>query len=194
MKTSEEIQELIAEKLTKYFATVPNKATKEQTYKATALVVRDILLKKKQENNLRIQQGKLKRVYYLCMEFLIGRSLKNNIYNLGLEQQFKDALKNYGYNLDNLYEVEDDAGLGNGGLGRLAACFMDSLATLNYPAMGFSICYEYGLFKQKIVDHMQVEMPDKWLDTGEVWMMPRSDKNFRIKLGGNVHEWWEHKT
>ena len=191
IKTSEEIRELLAEKLTKYFATVPQKATSEQIYKATALVVRDILLKKKQENNLRIQQGKLKRVYYLCMEFLIGRSLKNNLYNLGLEGAFKEALKSYGYNLDNIYELEDDAGLGNGGLGRLAACFMDSLATLNYPAMGFSIRYEYGLFRQKIVDHMQVEMPDKWLDTGEVWMMPRSDKNFQIKLGGHVHEWWD---
>ncbi len=191
IKTSEEVQELIAEKLTKYFATVPNKASTEQMYKATALVVRDILLKKKQENNQRIQQGKLKRVYYLCMEFLIGRSLKNNLYNLGLEAAFKDALKGYGYNLDNLYEVEDDPGLGNGGLGRLASCFMDSLATLNYPAMGFSIRYEYGLFKQKILEHMQVEMPDKWLDTGEVWMMPRSDKNFQIKLGGHVHEWWD---
>lgn len=191
IKTSEEVQELIAEKLTKYFATVPNKASTEQMYKATALVVRDILLKKKQENNLKIQQGKLKRVYYLCMEFLIGRSLKNNLYNLGLEGAFKDALKGYGYNLDNLYEVEDDPGLGNGGLGRLASCFMDSLATLNYPAMGFSIRYEYGLFKQKILDHMQVEMPDKWLDTGEVWMMPRSDKSFQVKLGGHVHEWWD---
>ncbi len=191
IKTSEQVQELIQEKLTKYFATEPQRATKEQMYKAVALVVRDILLKKKQENNLKIRQGKLKRVYYLCMEFLIGRSLKNNLYNLGLEQSFKDALKVYGQNLDALYEVEDDAGLGNGGLGRLAACFMDSLATLNYPAMGFSLCYEYGLFRQKIVDHMQVELPDKWLDTGEIWMMPRSDKNFRIKLGGHVREWWD---
>ncbi|MCI9518608.1 MAG: glycogen/starch/alpha-glucan phosphorylase [Clostridia bacterium] len=191
IKTVEEVKDLISEKLTKYFATQPRRATKDQMYKASALVVRDILLKKKQENNLRIQQGKLKRVYYLCMEFLIGRSLKNNLYNLGLEQQFKEALKSYDFNLDNLYEIESDAGLGNGGLGRLAACFMDSLATLNYPAMGFSIRYEYGLFKQKIVDHMQVELPDKWLDSGEVWMMPRSDKNFQIKLGGHVHEWWD---
>ena len=191
IKTSEQVQELIQEKLTKYFATEPQRATKEQMYKAVALVVRDILLKKKQENNLKIRQGKLKRVYYLCMEFLIGRSLRNNLYNLGLEQPFKEALKEYGQNIDALYEVEDDAGLGNGGLGRLAACFMDSLATLNYPAMGFSLCYEYGLFKQKIVDHMQVELPDKWLDTGEIWMMPRSDKNFRIKLGGHVREWWD---
>lgn len=191
IKTSEEVQELISEKLTKYFATQPNRATSDQMYKAVALVVRDILLKKKQENNLRIQQGKLKRVYYLCMEFLIGRSMKNNLYNLGLEQPFKDALKSYNCNLDSLYELEADAGLGNGGLGRLAACFMDSLATLNYPAMGFSIRYEYGLFKQKIVDHMQVELPDMWLDTGEVWMMPRSDKNFQVKLGGHINEWWD---
>lgn len=191
IKTSDEVQDLISEKLTKYFATQPKSATKEQMYKAVALVVRDILLKKKQENNLRIQQGKLKRVYYLCMEFLIGRSMKNNLYNLGLEDSFAAALKTYGINLDNLYELEADAGLGNGGLGRLASCFMDSLATLNYPAMGFSIRYEYGLFKQKIVDNMQVELPDMWLDSGEVWMMPRSDKNFQVKLGGHIHEWWD---
>ena len=121
IKTVEEVKDLISEKLTKYFATQPRRATKDQMYKASALVVRDILLKKKQENNLRIQQGKLKRVYYLCMEFLIGRSLKNNLYNLGLEQQFKEALKSYDFNLDNLYEIESDAGLRNGGLGRLAA-------------------------------------------------------------------------
>lgn len=189
--TSEEVQAAIAEKLSKYFAIEPQKANTEQLYKATALVVRDILLKKKQENNINIRKEKLKRVYYLCMEFLIGRSLKNNLCNLGLESAFKEALKGYGYSLDTVYETEDDAGLGNGGLGRLAACFMDSLATSNYPAMGFSIRYEYGLFKQKILDHTQVELPDMWLDTGEVWMMPRSDKNFRIKLGGKVREWWD---
>ena len=122
---------------------------------------------------------------------MLGRSLKNNLYNLGLEDSARAALKKMGFNLDKLYELEADAGLGNGGLGRLAACFMDSLATENYPAMGFSLRYEYGLFRQKIVENQQVELPDMWLDSGEVWQMVRSDKNFEIKIGGTVKEYWE---
>lgn len=189
-KTVDEVKELLTDKLTRYFATTPQQATKDQMYKAVALVTRDILLKKKQDNNLKIVKNKQKRVYYLCMEFLIGRQMRNNLWNLGLEDSFRSALKSYRVDLDELYEMESDAGLGNGGLGRLAACFMDSLATLNYPAMGFSIRYEYGLFKQKIVENQQVELPDIWLDSGEVWMMPRSDKSFHIKLGGRVREVW----
>ena len=124
------------------------------------------------------------------MEFLLGRSLKNNLYNLGLERQVSDAVSAFGSDLASLYELESDAGLGNGGLGRLAACFFDALATGGYPAMGFSIRYEYGLFKQKIVENTQVELPDIWLDSGEVWMMPRSDKSFTVRLGGRVIEDW----
>lgn len=189
---TEEMLDLITDKLNKYFAASPKNATEEQVYKALALVLRDKLLRKKQANNQRIVQGKYKRVYYLCMEFLLGRSLRNNLYNLGLEESARAALSSMGYNLDALYELEADAGLGNGGLGRLAACFMDSLATLNYPAMGFSIRYEYGLFRQKIVENQQVELPDMWLNSGEVWQMPRSDKNFEIKLNGTVKEIWEN--
>ncbi len=188
---NDEMLELISDKLNKYFAATVKTATEEQVYKALALVLRDKLLKKKQANNQRIVQGKYKRVYYLCMEFLLGRSLRNNLYNLGLEDCARAALRSMGHNLDKLYELEADAGLGNGGLGRLAACFMDSLATLNYPAMGFSIRYEYGLFRQKIVENQQVELPDLWLNSGEVWQMPRSDKNFEIKLNGTVKEIWE---
>lgn len=191
-ESPEEMLELISDKLSKYYAATKKTATEEQVYKALALVIRDKLLKKKQLNNQRIVQGKYKRVYYLCMEFLLGRSLKNNLYNLGLEDSAKEALSRMGFKLDKIYELESDAGLGNGGLGRLAACFMDSLATLNYPAMGFSLRYEYGLFRQKIVECQQVEMPDMWLNSGEVWQMPRSDKNFQIKLGGRVIEHWEN--
>lgn len=189
--TSVEILNLVKDKLTKYFAATPEDATPLQLYKAVALVTRDVLLNLKQDNNKRVAEGGYKRVYYLCMEFLLGRSMKNNLYNLGLEDAFAEALRSVGVQIDDLYAIELDAGLGNGGLGRLAACFMDSLATLNYPAMGFSIRYEYGLFRQKIVDDVQVEMPDLWLDTGEVWMMPRSDKNFKVHLGGHVSEWWD---
>ena len=189
IKTTNEVQELILDKLARYFAITPEKATEEQMYKAVSLVVRDILLQKKQENNARIAEGKYKRVYYICMEFLIGRSLKNNLFNLGLTQQFDECLKGMKFSLDSIFERESDAGLGNGGLGRLASCFMDSLATLNYPAMGFTIRYEYGLFRQRIVDNQQVELPDMWLPSGEVWMMPRSDKRFTVNLGGRVEEY-----
>lgn len=188
-KTTNEVQELILDKLARYFAITPERATEDQMYKAVSLVVRDILLQKKQENNKRIAEGKYKRVYYICMEFLIGRSLKNNLFNLGLTEQFARCLKKMGFSLDSIFERESDAGLGNGGLGRLASCFMDSLATLNYPAMGFTIRYEYGLFRQRIVENQQVELPDMWLPSGEVWMMPRSDKQFTVNLGGRVEEY-----
>ncbi len=188
-KTTNEVQELILDKLARYFAITPERATEDQMYKAVSLVVRDILLQNKQENNKRIAEGKYKRVYYICMEFLIGRSLKNNLFNLGLTEQFARCLKKMGFSLDSIFERESDAGLGNGGLGRLASCFMDSLATLNYPAMGFTIRYEYGLFRQRIVENQQVELPDMWLPSGEVWMMPRSDKQFTVNLGGRVEEY-----
>ena len=191
-KTIEDVRELITDKLARYFAVTPDRATGEQMYKAVSLVIRDILLQKKQENNARIAEGKYKRVYYLCMEFLIGRSLKNNLYNLGLIQQFDKCLKSMNFSLDDIFEMESDAGLGNGGLGRLASCFMDSLATLNYPAMGFTIRYQYGLFRQRIVENQQVELPDMWLPSGEVWMMPRSDKRFTVQLGGKVEERMEN--
>lgn len=97
-----------------------------------------------------------------------------------------------GFSLDELYDAEPDPGLGNGGLGRLAACFMDSLTTLNYPATGFTLCYEYGLFKQKIVDGNQVELPDTWLSGGDGWLIPRSDKSFSVRFGGRVTEDWEN--
>lgn len=190
-KTTNDVQELILDKLARYFAITPEQATDEQIYKAVSLVVRDILLQKKQENNARIADGKYKRVYYLCMEFLIGRSLKNNLFNLGLTKQFDECLKKMNFSLDDIFELESDAGLGNGGLGRLASCFMDSLATLNYPAMGFTIKYQYGLFRQRIVDNQQVELPDMWLPSGEVWMMPRSDKRFTVNFGGRVEEYLE---
>lgn len=192
--TTAKIKELVTEKLDKYFATSPAAATDMQLYKAVALVIRDMLLFKKQRFNTEANREGAKRVYYLCMEFLLGRSMRNNIYNLGLTKQFSAAVKAFGRNLDDLYELEADAGLGNGGLGRLAACFLDALATEDYPAMGFSIRYEYGLFKQKIVENTQVELPDIWLDSGEVWMMPRSDKSFTVKLGGHVIEDWSDGT
>ena len=188
--TAPEVKENLEAKLSRYFGCSPREATKEQMYKAAAMTIRDILTEKREEYKRKVNRAQAKRVYYMCMEFLLGRSLKTNISNLGLVDAYAEVLKSYGFTLDDLYECEPDAGLGNGGLGRLAACFMDSLSSMDYPATGFSICYEYGLFKQMIVDGMQVELPDNWLPGGEVWLVPRTDRIYRVKFGGKVREEW----
>ena len=188
--TQKEAKDLIQGKLSRYFGVAPNEARKEQLYKAVVMAVRDIMLEKRHKFHTVTKSAKAKRVYYLCMEFLMGRSLKNSVYNLGVTDVFAEALKDYDVTLEDLYELEPDAGLGNGGLGRLAACFLDALATGDYPAMGFSIRYDYGLFKQKIVDGWQTELPDVWLPGGEVWLTQRSDKVFTVKFDGYVEEKW----
>ncbi len=185
-----EVKRNIEEKLARHFGCVPSEATKEQLYKAAALTVKDILTEKRGEFKQKVNRLGAKRVYYMCMEFLLGRSLKTNLGNLGLQDTYRRAVKAFGFDLDELYECEPDAGLGNGGLGRLAACFMDSLSSLDYPATGFSLCYEYGLFKQMIVDGMQVELPDVWLPGGEVWLVPRTDRTYTVHFGGRVREEW----
>ena len=191
--TEKEAKELIKGKLSRYFGIAPSEARKEQLYKAVVMSVRDIMLEKRHNFHLETKAAKAKRVYYLCMEFLMGRSLKNSIFNLGIGDAFDAALKDYDVTLADLYELEPDAGLGNGGLGRLAACFMDALATGDYPAMGFSIRYDYSLFKQKIVEGWQTELPDVWLPGGEVWLTQRSDKIFTVKFDGYIEETWtEH--
>lgn len=188
--SEQEVQRLITGKLMRYFGVTPQEATREQIYKAVVMSVRDFMLEKRQRFHVKTKSQKAKRVYYLCMEFLMGRSLKNSIYNLGIEAEVSGALKKFNVGLEELYEEEPDAGLGNGGLGRLAACFLDGLATQNYPAMGFSICYQYGLFKQKIVDGWQIELPDVWLPGGEAWLVQRTDKQFIVKFDGELEEKW----
>ncbi len=183
---------LIKSKLSRYFGVSPKEASKDQIYKAVVMCVRDMLLEKRSAFNKKYRDKGGKRVYYLCMEFLLGQSLKNNTYNLSIQDAFNSALKkNYNCSLEDLYEAEPDAGLGNGGLGRLAACFMDALASQNYPAMGYSIRYEYGLFKQKIVDGWQMELPDIWLPGGEVWLTQRHDKTYKVKFDGYIKEYWD---
>ena len=191
--TETQAKELIQGKLSRYFGVAPSEARKEQLYKAVVMSIRDIMLEKRHKFHLTTKANKAKRVYYLCMEFLMGRSLKNSVFNLGLTEAFSEALKDYDVTLEELYELEPDAGLGNGGLGRLAACFLDALATGDYPAMGYSIRYDYGLFKQKIVEGWQTELPDVWLPGGEVWLTQRSDKVFTVKFDGYIEEkWTEH--
>ena len=189
--TEKDAKGLIQSKLSKYFGVTPKEASKEQVYKAVVMCVRDMLLEKRHAFNKKYRQQGGKRVYYLCMEFLLGQSLKNNAYNLSISDAFNKALKSdFNCSLEELYELEPDAGLGNGGLGRLAACFMDALASQNYPAMGYSIRYEYGLFKQKIVDGWQMELPDIWLPGGEVWLTQRHDKTYKVKFDGHIEEYW----
>lgn len=186
-----EIHEAIQSNVSRAFGKTLAEATVQEWYDAVAACVRDILLEKRKNFNRRFKSENKKRVYYLSMEFLIGRSLKNNIYNLGIEKDIRAVLKKSNFTLEDLYDQEPDAGLGNGGLGRLAACYMDALATLGYPAMGHCLRYEYGLFRQKLVDGWQTELPDNWLPGGEVWLMPRSDKAVNVRFGGYVKEEWE---
>lgn len=188
--TEKEVKEQIKGKLARYFGVAPAEASKDQIYKAVVMVVRDILLQKRQQFHKKVKARRAKRVYYLCMEFLLGRSLKNSLYNLSVTPIFEKAVSSYGLSLEELYELEPDAGLGNGGLGRLAACFLDALATGDYPAMGYSLRYEYGLFKQKIVDGWQIELPDAWLPGGEAWLTQRTDKNFIVRFNGQITEKW----
>ena len=190
--TVKEISENLEGKLARYFGCSSAEATREQMYKAAAMTIKDILTEKRGEFKKKVNKAGAKRVYYMCMEFLLGRSLKTNLCNLDLAEDYKKALSDLGFDLEDLYECEPDAGLGNGGLGRLAACFMDSLSSLDYPATGFSLCYEYGLFKQMIVDGMQIELPDVWLPGGEVWLVPRTDRIFHVKFGGRVREEWRN--
>ena len=186
-----EVRENIEAKLARYFGCTPKEASKDQMYKAVAMTLKDILTQKRGDFKQEVNHEGAKRVYYMCFEFLLGRSMKTNLCNLGLQEEYRGVLKEYGFELEEILECEPDAGLGNGGLGRLAACFMDSLSSLDYPATGFSICYEYGFFKQMIVDGMQVELPDNWLPGGDVWLVPRTDRIYRVKMGGHINEEWK---
>lgn len=189
--TKEQIKEALSSKLSRYFGISGEDATPEQMYKAVVLSVKDILTDKRSSFKQHAKAVGGKRVHYLCMEFLIGRSLKNNLYNLGIANLYGEVLSELGFSIEDIYSLEADPGLGNGGLGRLAACFMDSLTTLGYYATGFSILYEYGLFKQRIIDGEQIELPDEWLSSGDVWLVPRQDKACTVKLGGHISEKWE---
>lgn len=169
-----------------------NLATDEMFYKACASLVRKILKDKRRSFIADSNAKGRKKTYYLCMEFLLGRSLKNSIYNLKLFPQFSQALQEMGVKIENLFEIEPDAGLGNGGLGRLAACFMDALATCEYPAMGYSILYEFGIFKQKIIDGWQTELPDNWLPGGDVWLECIPEHAVDVNFGGTIEEFWDY--
>jgi len=184
------IKETIETTLDRVFGVSLENATDEQCYKAVALTVRDLMARGRSEFMAQAEKNHTKQIYYLCMEFLLGRSLRNNLYNLGIEEDYRTALSEMGLKLDALYDQEPDAGLGNGGLGRLAACFLDGLATQGYPATGYSLRYEYGIFRQKLVDGWQTELPDFWLPGGKIWMQAVPEKSVEVHFNGHIEEYW----
>lgn len=190
--TKKELKSNLESKLVNVLGADPKSAPDEFYYKALSMVVVDILREKRRKFTVNAKSNGKKQIYYLCMEFLMGRSLKNSLYNLELVEDVREVLSGYGVTLEKLYEYESDAGLGNGGLGRLGACFLDALATQDYPAMGYSICYEYGIFRQKIVDGWQTELPDYWLPGGEVWLSAHPEKSVDVRFGGEVEEFWDN--
>ena len=189
--TVSQAKKAISDKLSHFFCVDTKTATDAQYYKAVALIVRDRLSQMNSDFRQEAKGQDSKEIYYLCMEFLMGRSLKNNLYNLDLTDTFKKALESFDVSLDKLYEKEPDAGLGNGGLGRLAACYLDGLATNGFQSMGYSIRYEAGIFKQKLVDGWQTELPDFWLPGGDVWLVPRDERSVEVKFEGWVDESWD---
>ena len=189
-------RENVEQYLTNILHTDLKTADTSQLYKAISQVINKELGEMRLEYNkerksVQLSTDKTKKIYYICMEFLMGQSLKNNLYNLGQTETVKSLLKELNIEPEALYDEEPDAGLGNGGLGRLAACFMDALTTQGYDATGYSLCYEYGLFRQKIVDGWQVEFPDNWLPGGRVGLNPREDDTFTVSFYGEYHEYWE---
>ncbi len=190
--TEKSVRDAVENKISRYYGIRAEDATQAQVYKAVISTVRDLLTDKRATFRREVKKQNAKRIYYLCMEFLIGPSLRNHLRNLGAENAYASVVESLGYDLDALYAAEPDPALGNGGLGRLAACFMDSLTTLDYPATGFSLLYEYGLFKQKIIDGNQVELPDVWMPGADGWLVPRTDKTFSVRFGGKISETWEN--
>ena len=161
-------------------------ATEQEAYRTVCAVVRDLLVKKNHEFRREEKKKGRKRVYYMSMEFLVGTSLHNNLFNLGIENEMRSILNDAGKTLDRLYDLEPDAGLGNGGLGRLASCYMDAASSLDIACTGFSIKYEFGIFRQKIVGGWQMEFPDDWLNNGGVWLVPRVDDAVQVRFGGEA--------
>ena len=188
--SKKELQELIEQKLAKMFGVKKEEASEQIMYRALCLVVKDLLTQKRVEFKKKVRKTGTKQIYYMSMEFLLGRSLRNHLYNSGLLDTATKVIKDMGFDISRLMEIEPDAGLGNGGLGRLAAAYMDSLTSCGYAAGGFSIRYDYGIFKQRIVDGWQMELPDDWLQNGDVWLNPREEDTCEVKFGGHLKETW----
>ncbi len=188
--TKAQLTELIIGKLNRSFGRSVDDATPLHMFKACALVLRDIMAQHQMETSNQVWEKQERQVHYLSLEFLMGRSLEKNAYNLGLLDTLTETLEDLGFSAADLFETEPDAGLGNGGLGRLAACYLDSLTTQEIPATGYSICYELGIFKQKIIDGKQVELADNWLGLGDAWLIPKMDEVEEVRFGGHIEDNW----
>ncbi len=191
--TTKQLEHEIEKKLSHVYGVTPENASDELFYKASVSVLMDIMREKRTEFKKLTSDKEAKTVYYLSMEFLMGRSFKNTLYNLGLTNKMSKALASFKVNLDDLYEQEPDAGLGNGGLGRLAACFLDSLTAGGYPAMGYCLKYDFGIFRQRLAGGWQTEFPDNWLPGGAVWLEPRPSAEYTVNFDGYIEEWWDGK-
>jgi starch phosphorylase len=190
--TTKEFAKLLQDKLTSEYGVELAVASNQQIYRSLALICRQMMSDNHHKFQAKAIGSGTKQVYYLCMEFLMGRSLKTSLFNLGLADAAEAALAQEGIRLDSIYEEEPDAGLGNGGLGRLAACYLDGMATTCICGTGYSILYEYGIFKQKIVDGWQQERTDNWLPGGQVWLKSHPDQAVEIRFDGEIKESWEH--
>ena len=189
-----QLKEELQQVCVRMFGCSLEEATEKQAYKTVCVWMREELAQKQRNFRKEIREQERKQVYYMSMEFLVGTSLRNNLYNLGVLDQVTKVLEQLGFSTERLCAMEPDAGLGNGGLGRLASCYMDSLTGCEYPATGFSIRYEFGIFRQKIVDGWQMEFPDNWLEMGDVWLKTREDDAVEVRLGGETREWDDNGT
>ena len=189
--TKKEFEKILKDKVVSECGVTLDVASADQIYRCLAMITRQIMSDRQKEFQAKtLGQGK-KQVYYLCMEFLMGRSLRTSLFNLGLNEVAEAVLSDAGIKIDTIYEQEPDAGLGNGGLGRLAACYLDGMATDCIPGTGYSILYEYGIFKQKIVDGWQQETADNWLPGGQVWIKSHPDQAQESRFDGQAIETWE---
>lgn len=190
-KRKEFIKSEISGKIRRYFGKTVEQATAKEIYNAISFTIRDEIMEKWIKYKETSDKKPQKVLYYLSFEFLMGRAMGNNLMNIAETEIYRDALSELNISLDEIEEQENDAGLGNGGLGRLAACFLDSLTNLELPAFGCGIRYEYGLFRQKIVDGYQIEMPDPWLQGGNVWDIARPEDIKEVHFGGKIEEYYE---
>jgi len=185
----EELKQQFIDRLQLDCSVSPDEASDSQIYQVLSAMMVQKHMRQHFVNKTNSIGGK--KVYYLSMEFLMGRSLKTTLYNLELVDDVTSILNDYHININQIYEQEPDAGLGNGGLGRLAACYLDAMATQGIPATGHSICYEYGIFRQELQDGWQTEFPDNWLPGGSVWLDPKPDEAIEVHFEGEIQEYWQ---
>ena len=191
INTVDKMKRAICDKLKLNFGCGVDEASEAQIMRASALVLREIMADHEIATKRATRANRARQVHYLSMEFLMGRSLMKNAYNLGVSDILWKALEELGFHAADVFDAEPDAALGNGGLGRLAACYLDSLSTLEIPATGYSICYELGIFRQRIVDGQQVELPDDWKELGGAWLMPKPQEAERVYFGGTLRRFWD---